>query len=59
MITNLPFKIYTLQLDIHLFIQKLFSITMVLNKTYSLPLKIIYSNKQFFLFLKRGQKEIT
>lgn len=59
MITNLPFKIYTLQLDIHLFIQKLFSITMVLNKTYSLPLRIIYSNKQFFLFLKRGQKEIT
>lgn len=59
MITNLPFKIYTLQLDIHLFIQKLFSITMVLNKTYSLPLRIIYSNKQFFLFLKREQKEIT
>lgn len=59
MITNLPFKIYTLQFDIHLFIQKLFSITMVLNKTYSLPLRIIYSNKQFFLFLKREQKEIT
>ena len=59
MITNLPFKIYTLQLDTHLFIQKLFSITMVLNKTYSLTLRIIYSNKQLFLFLKRGQKEIT